>query len=123
MPTLPNWAIQTLQVLTVLALAPLVNGVIARAEAIVQQRRGPRVLQPYYDILKLLRKETVLPAPAGPVFRAAPYVNFAGVATIPLLIPVLTTFGLPLGYMADFFGVGLILALSSFAVSLAAVDS
>ncbi|MGH2915550.1 MAG: NADH-quinone oxidoreductase subunit H, partial [Solirubrobacteraceae bacterium] len=61
MPTLPNWAIQTLQVVTILALAPLVNGLIARAEAIVQQRRGPRVLQPYYDILKLLRKETVLP--------------------------------------------------------------
>jgi formate hydrogenlyase subunit 4/hydrogenase-4 membrane subunit HyfE len=122
-PVLPQWVIQTLQVVTILALAPLVSGIIARAEAIVQQRRGPRVLQPYYDIGKLLRKETVLPAPAGPVFRAAPYVNFAGLATIPLLIPALTTFPLPLGYMADFFGVGLIFALTSFAVSLAAVDS
>jgi len=123
MPVLPNWAIQTLQVATVLALAPLVTGIIARAEAIVQQRRGPRVLQPYYDIAKLLRKQTVLPAPAGPVFRAAPYVSFAGYATIPLLIPVLTTFGLPLGWMADFFGVGLIFALTSFSISLAAIDS
>jgi formate hydrogenlyase subunit 4/hydrogenase-4 membrane subunit HyfE len=122
-PILPDWAIQALQVIAILALAPLVTGIIARAEAIVQQRRGPRVLQPYYDILKLLRKETVLPAPAGPVFRVAPYVNFAGLATIPLLIPVLTTFGLPLGYMADFFGVGLIFALTSFVVSIAAVDS
>jgi formate hydrogenlyase subunit 4/hydrogenase-4 membrane subunit HyfE len=122
-PTLPNWAIQVLQVVTILALAPLITGIIARVEAVIQQRRGPRLLQPYYDIVKLLRKETVLPAPAGPIFRAAPYVAFAGYATIPLLIPVLTTFGLPLGYMADFFGVGLILALTSFVVSLAAVDS
>jgi len=122
-PILPDWAIQALQVIAILALAPLVTGIIARAEAIVQQRRGPRVLQPYYDILKLVRKETVLPAPAGPVFRVAPYVNFAGLATIPLLIPVLTTFGLPLGYMADFLGVGLIFALTSFVVSIAAVDS
>jgi formate hydrogenlyase subunit 4/hydrogenase-4 membrane subunit HyfE len=122
-PTLSNWAIQVLQVVTILALAPLITGIIARVEAIIQQRRGPRLLQPYYDIVKLLRKETVLPAPAGPIFRAAPYVAFAGYATIPLLIPVLTTFGLPLGYMADFFGVGLILALTSFVVSLAAVDS
>jgi formate hydrogenlyase subunit 4/hydrogenase-4 membrane subunit HyfE len=122
-PILPDWAIQVLQVVTILSLAPLVNGIIARAEAIVQQRRGPRVLQPYYDILKLLRKQTVLPAPAGPVFRAAPYVSFAGYATIPLLIPVLTTFGLPLGYEADFFGVGMIFALTSFSVSVAAVDS
>ncbi len=123
MPTLPDWAVQVLQVVTVLALAPLISGLIARAEARVQQRQGPRVLQPYFDILKLLRKETVLPAPAGPVFRAAPYLSFAGYATVPLLIPVLTSFGLPLGYIADFLGVGLILALASFVVSLAAIDS
>jgi len=122
-PILPDWAVQVLQVVTILALAPLVSGLIARAEAIIQQRRGPRVLQPYYDILKLLRKQTVLPEPAGPVFRAAPYVSFAAYATVPLLIPALTTFPLPLGYMADFFGVGLILALASFSVSLAAIDS
>jgi formate hydrogenlyase subunit 4/hydrogenase-4 membrane subunit HyfE len=122
-PTLPGWAVQVLQVLVVLALAPLISGVIARVEAMIQQRRGPRILQPYYDIAKLLRKETVLPGPAGPVFRMAPYVSFAAYATIPLLIPVLTDFGLPLGYMADFFGVGLILALASFVVSIAAVDS
>jgi formate hydrogenlyase subunit 4 len=115
-PTLPDWAVQTLQVVTILTLAPLVSGIIARAEAIIQQRRGPRILQPYYDIVKLLRKETVLPAPAGPLFRAAPYVSFAAYATVPLLIPALTTFPLPLGYMADFLGVGFILALASFVV-------
>ncbi|HTW43478.1 MAG TPA: NADH-quinone oxidoreductase subunit H [Solirubrobacteraceae bacterium] len=123
MPTLPNWAVQVLQVVTILALAPLVSGLIARAEAIIQQRRGPRILQPYFDIFKLLRKQTVLPAPAGPLFRAAPYVSFAAYATVPLLIPVLTTFPLPLGYMADFLGVGFILALASFVVSMAAIDS
>jgi len=122
-PILPDWAVQVLQVVTILAVAPLVNGIIARAEAIVQQRTGPRVLQPYYDILKLLRKETVLPEPSGPVFRAAPYVSFAAYATVPLLIPALTRFPLPLGYIADFFGVGLILGLASFVVSLAAIDS
>jgi formate hydrogenlyase subunit 4/hydrogenase-4 membrane subunit HyfE len=107
----------------VLVCGPLVSGVIARVEAIFQQRRGPRVLQPYYDIAKLLRKETVLPEPAGPVFRAAPYVAFAGYATVPLLIPVLTNFPLPLGYMGDILGGGLILGLSSWVVSLAAIDS
>ncbi|MGH2844278.1 MAG: NADH-quinone oxidoreductase subunit H [Solirubrobacteraceae bacterium] len=123
MPTLPNWAIQVLQVLVTLLLAPLITGIIARLEAMIQQRRGPRVLQPYFDILKLLQKETVLPEPAGPLFRAAPYVSFAAYLTVALLIPVLTTFGLPLGWMGDFFAVGMILALGSFSVSLAAVDS
>jgi formate hydrogenlyase subunit 4/hydrogenase-4 membrane subunit HyfE len=123
MPIVPNWAIQSLQVLSIILLAPLVTGVIARVEARVQQRQGPRILQPYYDIRKLLSKETVLPGSAGPFFRSAPYVAFAGYATIPLLIPALTTFGLPLGYEADFFGVGLLFALSSFVVSVAAIDS
>lgn len=123
MPTLRDWQIQFFQVGTILLLSPLVTGAIARAEAIVQMRRGPRLLQPYYDILKLFRKETVLPEGAGPVFRAAPYVSFAGYATVPLLIPVLTTFPLPLGYMGDILAGGFVLALASFAVSLAAIDS
>jgi len=122
-PILPDWAVQVLQVVTILALGPLIGGLIARAEARIAQRQGPRVLQPYYDILKLLGKETVLPAPAGPVFRLAPYVSFAGYATVPLLIPVLTSFGLPLGYMGDILGGGLILGMAGFAVSLAAIDS
>jgi formate hydrogenlyase subunit 4/hydrogenase-4 membrane subunit HyfE len=123
MPRLNDWLIQVFQVGTVLLLAPLVTGVIARLEAIVQQRRGPRLLQPYYDIAKLFRKETVLPSDAGPVFRAAPYVSFAAYLTVPLLIPVLTTFPLPLGYMGDILGGGFVLGLASFAVSLAAIDS
>jgi len=122
-PRLEDWQIQFFQVGTVLLLSPLVTGMIARAEALVQMRRGPRLLQPYYDIAKLFRKETVLPEEAGLVFRSAPYVSFAAYATVPLLIPVLTTFPLPLGYMGDILGGGFILALASFAVSLAAIDS
>jgi len=122
-PTLPDWAVQVLQVVSVLSMAPLISGLIAWAKARIQQRQGPHVLQPYFDIAKLLRKETVLPEPAGPLFRAAPYVSFAGYATVPLLIPVLTSFGLPLGYMGDILGGGLILGMASFAISIAAIDS
>ena len=123
MPELSDGLIQVFQVGTILVLAPLVTGMIARAEAIVQMRRGPRLLQPYYDIAKLFRKETVLPEGAGPVFRAAPYVAFACYCTVPLLIPVLTSFPPEASYMADILGGGLILGLASFAVSLAAIDS
>jgi formate hydrogenlyase subunit 4/hydrogenase-4 membrane subunit HyfE len=122
-PVLPDWVIQALQVVVTVAMAPLISGAIARAEAIVQQRTGPRLLQPYYDIAKLLHKETVLPAPAGPLFRAAPYVSFAGYATVPMLLPVLTSFGLPLGYMGDILAGGLILGGAGFAISIAAIDS
>ena len=42
---------------------------------------------------------------------------------MPLLIPVLTSFGLPLGYMGDILGGGLILSLASFVVAIAASET
>jgi hypothetical protein len=44
-PVLPDWAIQVLQVVVILALAPLTTGMIARAEAIIRQRHAPRLLR------------------------------------------------------------------------------
>lgn len=115
--------IQALQVATTLLVAPLVTGVIARVEAIVQMRHGPRLLQPYYDIAKLFRKETVLPDGAGVVFRSAPYVAFGCYCLVPMLIPVLTIFPPQGAYLGDILGGAFVLGLASYAVSLAAIDS
>jgi formate hydrogenlyase subunit 4 len=115
--------IQVLQDLTILVLAPFVSGAIAHMEARLQGRRGPRVLQPYYDIAKLFRKETLVPEEASWVFLAAPVVAFACYLTVPLLIPVLTQYPLPLGYMGDILGGGFILSLGGFAVALAGLET
>ena len=48
---------------------------------------------------------------------------FTSYLIVPLLIPVLTDFPLPLGYMGDILGGGLILALAGFAVALAAAET
>jgi formate hydrogenlyase subunit 4 len=119
----PVGVVQTLQVLTVLLGAPLLSGAIARVEARLQGRRGPRVLQPYYDLAKLFRKETLVPEEASWVFLAAPVAAFACYLVVPLLIPVLTNYPLPLGYMGDILGGGFVLALAGFVVALAAADS
>jgi formate hydrogenlyase subunit 4 len=119
----PIPVIQLLQVLTVAAAAPWVTGIIARVEARLQGRRGPRILQPYYDLGKLLRKEALAPQGASWFFLAAPVIAVAAYLTIPLLIPVLTTFGLPLGYMGDILGGGFLLALASFVVAVAALET
>jgi formate hydrogenlyase subunit 4 len=119
----PIPVIQLLQVLAVALAAPWVTGIIAKVEARLQGRRGPRVLQPYYDLGKLLRKEALAPQGASWFFLAAPVVAVAAYLTIPLLIPVLTTFGLPLGYMGDILGGGFLLALASFVVAVAALES
>ena len=41
------------------------------------RRQGPPVLQPYRDLLRLVRKEVVLAVNASWLFRLAPYVVFA----------------------------------------------
>jgi formate hydrogenlyase subunit 4 len=120
---LPVAIIQALQVLTVAIAAPGVTGVIARVEARLQGRRGPRVLQPYYDLGKFFRKEALAPHGAGPFFLGAPAVAMGCYLTVPLLIPVLTTYPLPLANMGDILGGGFILALASFVVAVAAAET
>ncbi|MEU6443164.1 NADH-quinone oxidoreductase subunit H [Streptomyces sp. NPDC047046] len=121
MTALPLVVVQALQPLTVLSAAPGVSGVIARVEARLQGRRGPHILQPYYDLAKLFRKESLAPEAASPVFLIAPVLAMTCYLTVPLLIPVLTAFPLPLGYMGDILGGGFLLALASFAVAVSAL--
>ncbi len=121
--TLPLPIIQVFQVLTIAVAAPGITGVIATVEARLQGRRGPRVLQPYLDLWKLFGKQTLVPAGTGPFFLAAPVVSFACYLTVPLLIPVLTSYALPLGDMGDILGGGFILALASFLVAVAAAET
>ncbi|MCB9439865.1 MAG: NADH-quinone oxidoreductase subunit H [Mycolicibacterium sp.] len=123
MLAVPVPLIQLLQVLTVAAAAPGVSGCTAWVEARMQGRRGPRVLQPYFDLAKLFGKETLVPEGAGVFFRLAPVVSFACYLTVPLLIPVLTSYALPLGYLGDILGGGLILAAASFLVATAAAET
>jgi formate hydrogenlyase subunit 4 len=120
---LPPPFIQFLQVVTVAAGAPGITGFIAWFEARLQGRRGPRILQPYFDLAKLFGKETLVPYGAGPFFRLAPVASFACYLTVPMLIPVLTSYALPLGYVGDILGGGLILAFASFLVATAAAET
>lgn len=92
-------------------------------EARLQGRRGPRVLQPYYDLTKLFGKEALRPVGVGPFFLLAPIVSFACYLAVPLVIPVLTAFPLPLAYMGDLLGGGMILAFASFLIAVAAAET
>ncbi len=115
--------IQVLQSLVVLLAAPLYAGVITRAEAVVTSRRGPSVLQPYRDLAKLLRKGSAVSDQASWVFRGAPFVAFGCYLTVSVIVPVITDTPLPLAFLADLIGGAFVLALASFAISLAGLDT
>jgi formate hydrogenlyase subunit 4 len=116
-------AAQVAQVLVTLLLAPLLQGFIHRYEERAQRARGPSLLQPYRDLRKLFRKQLVVPETASWIFWTAPVLSFAAMMTVPLLIPVLTDYPLPLSDMGDILGGGLILTVGTFFVNLAALDT
>ena len=115
--------LQIAQVLTVLLLSPLLQGVILQWEERIQRAQGPGIFQPYRDLWKWFHKQLVVPNTASFMYWLAPIVAFTCMLTVPLLIPVLTDFPLPLSDMGDILGGGLILTLGSFVVSVAGLDS
>src|ERR1700728_3748797 len=115
--------LQITQVLTVLLLAPLIQGIILQLEERVQLAQGPGIFQPYRDLWKLFRKQIIAPETASWIYWAAPVVAFTCMLTVPILIPVLTNFPLPLSDMGDILGGGLILTLGSFLIVVAGLDS
>lgn len=69
-----------LYAIVILAMSPLVAGIIKTAKARLQNRRGASPLQPYFDLAKLFRKGSVVSPTTSWIFRAAPYVYFAAAA-------------------------------------------
>ena len=115
--------IQILQSLVVLAAAPLYAGALARAEAVIASKRGPSILQPYRDLGKLLRKGSAISDQASWIFRITPFVTFACYLTVSVIVPVITSTPLPLAFLADLIGGAFVLALASFVISLAGLDT
>lgn len=115
--------LQVCQVATVALLSPLLSGFIAQVEAWLQSRRGPSVFQPYRDLVKLARKGMTVPETATWPYFVGPVIAVAAYLTVPLLIPVLTAFPLPLGAMGDVLGGAFLLTLAAVMIAVAATDS
>ncbi len=116
-------AVNALQAATVLLLSPLLAGIAARAKAWTESRSGPSVLQPYRDLRKYLRKETLVPAGTSRVFLVAPFVAFGAYFLISIVVPVITPYPLPFGPTVDLLGGGLLFGLAGAVTLLAAADS
>jgi formate hydrogenlyase subunit 4 len=112
-----------LQVLVVMAFAPLASGITSRLKEMLQSKRGPSILQPYRDLAKLFRKDEVVSEDSSWIFRFTPYVVFVTPIFVALLIPVLTSYPLFFAFMGDMLGGGFVLALGGFFATLAAVDT
>jgi formate hydrogenlyase subunit 4 len=81
-----RYLIPLINVIIFLLLAPLFEGVLRKLAAKIQSRQGPPLIQPYYDLLKLLGKESLNSAGTWP-FKFAPLLAFAAILTVTAVIP------------------------------------
>jgi formate hydrogenlyase subunit 4 len=112
---------QAVQMLLVLAVAPLLIGVTRKVKAHLLRRIGPSVLQPYRDLWKLLHKEAVVAHNASWIYRVAPYLIFAATWVAAALVPTYAT-GLIFSWSADLIAIVALIATARFALALAGMD-
>ena len=70
-----------------LICAPVLPGVINKVKAFFAGRKGPSVFQLYYDLAKLLRKESIVSTTSGGVIALAPYIILATLLGAALFLP------------------------------------
>ncbi len=121
MALIRDFAVQLAEMLLVLALAPVLTGLVRKVKARLLRRRGPSLFQPYRDLLRLLRKEAVLAENASWLFRVAPYLIFSATWVAAALIPTFAT-GLMFSWSADLIAIIALLASARFFLALAGMD-
>ena len=105
-----------------LLLAPLLPGIINRVKSWVAGRRGPPVLQLYYDLARLWKKSVVMSTLASPAFIAGPAVAGVAIVTAAMLVP-LGPAGALLSFRGDVILMLYLLALARFATAWAAMET
>ena len=113
--------VQGVQMLLVLLLAPLLTGLVRKAKARLLRRQGPPLIQPYRDLVRLMRKDVVLAQNASWLFRVIPYLIFAATWVAASLVPTFRT-GLLFSWSADLIAIIALLGSARFFLALAGLD-
>ncbi len=105
-----------------LLLPPLLTGVINKTKAFFAGRRGPPLLQLYYDLFKLARKGVVISQVTTWIFTAAPVITLTAIILAGLLVP-LGPFLSPVSFAGDMILFAYLLGLGRFFTTVAALDT
>jgi formate hydrogenlyase subunit 4 len=121
MALIVDFIVQGAQMALVLALSPLLTGLVRKVKARLLRRRGPPLLQPYRDLVRLMRKEVVLADGASWLFRVNPYLIFAATWIGAALVPTFRT-SLLFSWTADLIAITALLGSARFFLALAGLD-
>lgn len=108
------------QLLAIIALAPLLQGCMKTLRARLSGRPGPSPFQAYRDLAKLWRKEALLPDGISVLALIAPGVALGVAATFAAVLPLAHTFA---SSLIDVVALAMLLALGRFVTTLVALDT
>ena len=117
---------ENLQFIIIIIFSPLIQGIIRKFKAGLQGRVGAGILQPYYDIIRLLKKEMVLSTVTSWIFKITPYIVFISTIVAAMMVPVITTkitTKSSFSIMGDVIALIYIFALGKCFMALAALDA
>lgn len=66
----------------------LMMGVIKKTKTFWAGKKGPSILQPMYDFIRLLKKDFVISRTTSAVFKIAPVINFSAVLFAAMFVPL-----------------------------------
>ncbi|HSB83471.1 MAG TPA: NADH-quinone oxidoreductase subunit H [Nitrosarchaeum sp.] len=116
-----EYGLGILQALLLIALSPLIVGIMRKTKAKSQKRIGAGICQPYYDVIKLLRKDEIVSDQSSWIFQLTPWINFVTTASSAFFIPVFLVYS-PFGVVGDVLLVVGLFALGRFFMMLAGLD-
>ena len=111
-----------IHLLLLVVMPPLSLGVINKTKAILAGRVGPPVLQPYFDLARLMRRGMVISTATTWIFQAAPVVALAAIGLAGLLVPF-GRFGSPIHFGGDLVLFAYLFGLARFFMTAAALDT
>jgi formate hydrogenlyase subunit 4 len=111
-----------IQVVTALSCAPLLIGIINRTKALFGCRRGQPLLQPYYEIIKLLQKDYVYSETTSWIFRAGPVVILSTALILTAIIPVGSASSI-IAFPGDIILIAYLLGLSRYFLLASSLDT
>jgi formate hydrogenlyase subunit 4 len=111
-----------LSLLLILFCSIFFTGIIIRTKSIASGRKGPGILQPVRDVIRLFNKGSIYSETTSIIFRIAPVISFSSVIMAILVVPFGSYKGI-VSFDGDFIFFAYILALGKFFSIIAAMDT
>jgi formate hydrogenlyase subunit 4 len=111
-----------LSLLLILVAALFFTGIIIRTKSLASGRKGPGIMQPIKDVIRLFKKGSVYSQTTSIIFQIAPTIYFASVVMAMLVVPFGQSKGV-ISFNGDFIFFAYVLALGKFFSIISAMDT